>query len=82
MDYKITTAIKRQVPFLMGGTITGVIMTYYLGFPITLLVNSIVWYLISHITYKLIWKKSGLTDQKVIVGYFRTKIKSKNKPRQ
>jgi len=40
-------AIKRQVPFLIGGTITGIIMTYFWGFPITLLVNSILWYLIS-----------------------------------
>jgi len=40
LDHNVVTAIKRQVPFLLGGTITGVIMTYYMGFFVTLLVNS------------------------------------------
>jgi hypothetical protein len=39
MEYEILTAIKRKIPFLIGGTIAGVIMTYYLGFPITVMVN-------------------------------------------
>ena len=75
MDHKTVTAIKRQVPFLIGGTITGTIMTFYLGFLLTIVVNSIMWYLLSHITYKLLWRKSGLTDQKILLRYFLTKIK-------
>ena len=80
MDYNTLAAIKRQVPFLIGGTITGTILTYYLGFPLTILVNSIMWYLISYITYKLVWRKSGLTDQKILLGYFLTKIKWQRHP--
>jgi p-aminobenzoyl-glutamate transporter AbgT len=74
MDSEILTAIKRQIPFLIGGTVTGVIMTYYLGFPVTIIVNSIIWFLISYITYRRLWKKNGLTDQKILLRYFLTKI--------
>jgi len=74
MDSEILTAIKRQIPFLIGGTVTGVIMTYYLGFPVTIIVNSIIWFLISNITYRRLWKKNGLADQKILLRYFLTKI--------
>lgn len=75
MDSKLVGAIKRQLPFLIGGTITGTIMTYYMGFPFTILVNSVMWYLISLTVYKLVWKKNGLTDQKVLLRYFLSKIR-------
>jgi hypothetical protein len=75
MNHDAVAAIKRQVPFLIGGTITGIIMTYFLGFPITLLVNSILWYLISLVVYKLVWRKHGLTDQMILLRYFLKKIK-------
>jgi hypothetical protein len=79
MNRDAVAAIKRQVPFLIGGTITGIIMTYFLGFPITLLVNSIMWYLISLIVYKLIWRKNGLTDQMILLRYILKKIKTTKK---
>jgi hypothetical protein len=75
MNHDAVVTIKRQVPFLIGGTITGIIMTYFLGFPITLLVNSMMWYLISHIVYKLVWRKNGLTDQMILLRYILIKIK-------
>lgn len=75
MDNQIVTAIKRQIPFLIGGTVTGIIMTYYLGFPFTIVVNSVIWYLISHVTYKRLWKKNGFEDQKTLLRYFLAKIK-------
>lgn len=74
MNHDAVTAIKRQVPFLIGGTITGIIMTYFWGFPITLLVNSILWYLISLMVYKLVWRKNGLTDQMILLRYILKKI--------
>lgn len=76
MNHGAVAAIKRQVPFLIGGTITGIIMTYFLGFHITLLVNSLMWYLISLMVYKIVWKKNGLIDQTTLLRYFLTKIKS------
>jgi hypothetical protein len=69
-------AIKRQIPFLIGGTVTGIVMSYYLGFLVTILVNSIGWYLISVIVYKVVWRKSGLTDQKnILKEFFLSKTK-------
>ena len=69
MNRNVISAIKRQIPFLILGTITGIIMSYFVGFAVTLIVNSIMWYLISLFVYKLIWKKNGLTDQIVILKY-------------
>ena len=77
MTSNTKTAIKRQIPFLIGGTITGAIMAYYIGFLPTLIVNSIMWYIISLITYKLVWKASGLADQKYLLSYFLARINFK-----
>jgi hypothetical protein len=76
-DSKTKTAIMRQIPFLIGGTMTGIIFTFYFGFPLTLLANSIVWFVVSLLCYKFVWKTSGLTDQKYLLRYFLTKIKSR-----
>ena len=75
MNREVVSAIKRQIPFLIGGTITGVIMAYFLGFAVTIIVNSIMWYLISLVVYKLVWKKNGLKDQMVILKNVLSKIK-------
>jgi len=75
MDSKIIAAIKRQVPFLIGGTISGIIMTYFLGFAITVLVNSAIWYIISQIWYKVVWRKKGVEDQKLLLKYFLRRIR-------
>ena len=77
----MTAAIKRQIPFLIGGTVTGIIMSYYLGFLVTVLFNTMVWYLISLSVYKVVWRKSGLTDQKILLTFFLTKTK-RQKPTQ
>jgi hypothetical protein len=82
MNREVVSAIKRQIPILIGGTITGIIMTYFLGFAVTIIINSIIWYLISLGVYKLVWKKNGLTDQMVILKYVLTKARQqKNKQR-
>ena len=75
MNREVVSAIKRQIPFLIGGTITGIIMAYFLGFAVTIIVNSIMWYLISLLVYKLVWKKNGLTDQMVLLKYVLTRAK-------
>lgn len=82
MTSNTKTAIKRQIPFLIGGTITGAIMAYYIGFLPTLIVNSMMWYIISLITYKLVWKASGLADQKYLLSYFLARINFKGYQRK
>jgi hypothetical protein len=61
--------IKRQLPFLIGGTITGVIMTYYYGFLFSIIVNSAIWMLISFIVNKYYYKSTGFKDEKYLLQY-------------
>jgi hypothetical protein len=79
MNKTLTSVLKRQIPFLIGGTITGTIMTYYYGFFFTIIVNSIIWWVISYIVNKYYWKSSGLNDQKYLLKYAMSKIKKNKK---
>ena len=76
MDIILKSILRRQIPFLIGGTITGTIMTYYYGFPFTIVVNSVIWYGISLIVNKYYWKNKGLADQKYLIQYALSKISS------
>ncbi|MGA8911261.1 MAG: hypothetical protein WCF06_06350 [Nitrososphaeraceae archaeon] len=79
MDKTLKSVVKRQIPFLIGGTITGTIMTYYYGFPFTIIVNSAIWWVISYLVNKYYWKSSGLNDQKYLLQFAMSKIKSRKK---
>ena len=79
LDKILKSILKRQIPFLIGGTITGIIMTYYYGFLFTIIVNSIVWYIISYVVSKYYYKSKGINDQKYLIQYGLSKIKSRNK---
>lgn len=81
VDKILKSVLKRQMPFLIGGTITGTIMTYYYGFPFTIVVNSVIWWIISYIVNKYYWKSAGLKDQKYLLQYAMSKINSKRKTR-
>ena len=74
MDKILKSTLKRQIPFMICGTITGTIMTYYYGFPFTIIVNSAIWYGISSIVNKYYWKNKGLDDQKYLLQYAMSKI--------
>jgi hypothetical protein len=75
MDRILQNIIKRQIPFLIGGTVTGIIMTYYLGFLFSVVVNSVIWMAISHLVYRLYWKASQSSDQKFLIRYAVYKAK-------
>ena len=80
LDVILKSVIKRQIPFLLGGTITGIIMTYYYGFLFTIIVNSVIWYAISYLVSKYYYKSKGINDQKYLILYGLSKIQSnKNK---
>ena len=79
MDIILKSILRRQVPFLIGGTITGTIMTYYYGFPFTIVVNSIIWYGISYIVNKYYWKNKGVNDQKYLIQYALSKINARKR---
>src|SRR5919205_4078831 len=76
MDVILKSILRRQIPFLIGGTITGTVMTYYYGFLFTIVVNSAIWYGISYVISKYYWKNKGLNDQKYLIQYALSKINS------
>ena len=69
MDVVLKSILKRQLPYLLGGTITGIIMTYYYGFLFTIVVNSIIWYIISYLVNRYYYKSK---DLKIINTLFNT----------
>ena len=79
LDTILKSILNRQIPFLIGGTITGTIMAYYYGFLFTIIVNSIMWYVISFLVSKYYYKSKGMNDQKYLIQYGLSKIQSKNK---
>jgi hypothetical protein len=76
MNPILKATLKRQLPFLIGGTITGIIMTYYYGFLFTVVANSIIWFIISMIVNKYYWHYTGFRDE---VFLFRKYVMDRNK---
>jgi ABC-type transport system involved in Fe-S cluster assembly fused permease/ATPase subunit len=80
LDAILKKIIKRQLPFLIGGTITGIIMTYYYGFLFSIIVNSAIWMLISFIVNKYYYKSStGFKDEKHLLQYGLALINTKTR---
>ena len=76
MNPILKATLKRQLPFLIGGTITGIIMTYYYGFLFTMVVNSVIWFIISMIVNKYFWHYTGFRDE---IFLFRKYVMDRNK---
>ncbi|MDQ3840753.1 MAG: hypothetical protein M3297_15980 [Thermoproteota archaeon] len=79
MDATLKRIIKRQLPFLIGGTITGVIMTYYYGFLFSIIVNFAIWMFISFIVNKYYYKSTGFKDEKYLLQYGLAIVNAKTK---
>ncbi|MDQ4074397.1 MAG: hypothetical protein M3162_08865 [Thermoproteota archaeon] len=80
MDSLLKNTLKRQVPYLVGGTITGILMSYYYGFLFSIIVNSIAWFAISTIVNKYYWNYTGFGDEKRLLSKYITNRKAnKNK---
>jgi len=62
------------IPFLISGTITGIIMAYYFGFLFTIIVNSTIWWGISYFVNKYYWNSKALDDQKYLLHYALVKF--------
>jgi hypothetical protein len=77
MDIILKSILRRQIPFLIGGTIT--VTTYYYGFPFTIAVNSAIWYCISYIVNKHYWKNKEIEDQKYLLHYAISRINSRKR---
>jgi hypothetical protein len=79
LDAILKKIIKRQLPFLIGGTITGVIMAYYYGFLLSIIANSTIWMLISFIINKYYYKSTGFKDEKYLLQYGLAMINTKTR---
>jgi ABC-type transport system involved in Fe-S cluster assembly fused permease/ATPase subunit len=78
MDSTLKGIIRRQVPYLLGGAITGAILTYYYGFFFSLIVNSTLWTAISFTVSKFYYQcKGGMNDQKYLLEYAKALIGSR-----
>jgi hypothetical protein len=80
VDDLLKSILKRIAPLVVGGTITGIILIYFLGFFISIVLNSIIWLSISTFLYKYHWKMNGLEDILILYIFIFSKIKKeKNK---
>ena len=79
MDAILKKTMKRQLPFLIGGTITGIIMTYYYGFFFSIIVNSAIWMLISFVINKYYYKSTSFKDEKYLLQYGLAKINTRTR---
>ena len=79
MDATLKKIIGRQLPFLVGGAVTGIIITYYYGFLFSIIVNSAIWMLISFIVNKYYYKSTGFKDEKYLVQYGLAMINTRTK---
>jgi p-aminobenzoyl-glutamate transporter AbgT len=70
MDQLLKSVLKRQLPYLIGGTITGIIITYYYGFLFSIVVNSIIWFVISTIVNKYYWHYTGFRDEMALASKY------------
>ncbi|KAA2278709.1 hypothetical protein [Candidatus Nitrosocosmicus sp. SS] len=78
MDKLLKSVLKRQMPYLVGGTITGTIMAYYFGFLFAIIVNSIIWFVISTLVNKYYWKYTGFKEEVQLISKYIGRIKKKN----
>ena len=74
----LKSVLKRQVPYLIGGTITGTIMAYYYGFLFAIIVNSIIWFVISTLVNKFYWKYTGFKEEFQLVSKYIGRIRKRN----
>jgi hypothetical protein len=77
----LKSTLKRQLPYLIAGTITGTFISYYYGFLFSIIVNSIGWFVISTIVNKYYWHYTGFKDEFYLVSKYvvhRKKNKTEN----
>jgi uncharacterized membrane protein (DUF106 family) len=68
--------LKLQMPYLIGGTMTGTIMAYY-GFLVTVIVNSIIWFVISTLVNKYCLKYTGFKEEIQLISKYIVRIRRK-----
>jgi len=70
MDSLLKNTLKRHIPYIIGGIITGTLIAYYYGFLFSIIVNSITWFVISNIFNKYYWHYTGFRDEKHLISNY------------
>lgn len=70
MDSLLKNTLKRQMPYLIGGSITGTLIAYYHGFIFSIVVNSIIWFVMSTIVNKYYWHYRGFKDEMLLISKY------------
>jgi hypothetical protein len=65
------------MPYPIGGTITGIAITYYYGFLFSIVANSAAWFAISTVVNKYYWKYTGFRDEMYLVSKYAIHRKKK-----
>jgi hypothetical protein len=65
------------MPYLIGGTITGSIMAYYYGFLITIIVNSVIWFVISTLVNNYYWKYTGFKEEFHLISKYIDRMRKR-----
>ena len=73
----LKSALKRQIPYLIGGTLTGIIMSYYYGFIFSIIVNSAIWFVISTVVNKYYWNYTGLKEEMYLMKFGLSRINAR-----
>jgi hypothetical protein len=83
VDVLLKSILKRITPLVIGGTITGIILIYFLGLFVSIVLNNTIWLFISTLLYKYHWKMNGLEDILILYVVIFSKIKKeKNKEQE
>jgi hypothetical protein len=77
VDSTLKSTLKRQIPYLIGGTITGIVMAYYYGFIVSIIVNSAIWFVISTVVNKYYWNYTGFKEEMYLMEFGLSRINSR-----
>jgi len=77
LDKLLKSTLKRQLPYLIGGTITSMVITYYYGFLFSIIVNSTIWFAISTFVNKYYWHYIGFKDEFYLASKYIAHMKNK-----
>jgi hypothetical protein len=79
VDILLKSILIRIMHLVVGGTITGIILIYFFGFLVSILVNNIIWLFISSFLYRYYWKLNGLEDVLILGSFIFYKLMKKIK---
>ena len=70
LDSLLKNTLKRYIPYLIGGAITGTFIAYYYGFLFSIIVNTIIWCVISTTVNKYYWHHTGFRTERSLISTY------------